>query len=91
MKPAALALPLALALAACQTDVPPPVFDPAPRCGADRLQGLVGQDAAVLRGMSFDGPVRVIHPGMAVTMDYNPTRLNIEVDAEGVIRRVWCA
>jgi hypothetical protein len=91
MKPAVIVLPLALFLAGCQAEAPPRVFDPTPRCGADRLQGLIGQDAVVLRSMRFDGPVRVIHPGMAVTMDYNPTRLNFEVDAAGVIRRVWCS
>lgn len=87
-------LPAAFAfLTACQPEPPvgPVPFDPSPRCGADRLQSLIGQSVDSLSGMRFDQPVRVIHPGMAVTMDYRPDRLNIEVDGDGIITRVWCA
>lgn len=63
---------------------------PAGSCGADALQGLVGQPAGVLETMRFGQVVRVIHPGMAVTMDYSPDRLNIEVDADKIISRVSC-
>lgn len=59
-------------------------------CGAAALQGLVGQPESVLETMRFAGPVRVITPGMAVTMDYNAARLNIEVDEGRVIWRVTC-
>jgi len=34
--------------------------------------------------------VRVIRPGMAVTMDYVPERLNIDIDAAEVISGVRC-
>ena len=33
---------------------------------------------------------RVIPPDTAVTMDYNPTRLNIEIDKTGEIFRINC-
>lgn len=85
--------PLALLLAACVAPAPKPTPDPMPpitACGAGELQGLIGRSAAVLQTMRFAGPVRVIRPGMAVTMDYSPNRLNIEVDAREIITRVSC-
>lgn len=92
-------LPAFLALAACvATPDPAPPFPgpvspdlpPADACGAPDLQGLVGQNRSVLETMRFAGPVRVIEPGMAVTMDYNPARLNIELNDAGRILRVTC-
>ncbi|MGL6209221.1 MAG: I78 family peptidase inhibitor [Paracoccaceae bacterium] len=73
--------------------VEPEVSDPLPvagSCGADALQGLVGQPASVLQTMKFGQLVRVIRPGQAVTMDYSEDRLNIEVDGAEVISRVSC-
>ncbi len=88
-----LLLPAFLGLAACQAPIGTPApapLDFTPTCGADRLQGLIGQDAGILADMEVDAPLRVIHPGMAVTADYNPGRLNIAVDESGLISRVWC-
>lgn len=81
-----------LSLAACRIDPAPPAgFTPAPdACGAAALQGLVGQPASVLERMRFDGPVRIIRPGMAVTLDYRPDRLNIAIDDRERIARVHC-
>ncbi len=78
-----------LLLAACTTGRPPP--PPAEdTCGGADLQGLVGQSAAVLETMRFSQPLRVVRPGIAVTMDYRGDRLNIEVDAAELIVRVTC-
>jgi hypothetical protein len=82
-----LALPL---LVACVDETPPPVDPMPPTCGAEGLQGLVGQPASVLETMKFAGPVRIIHHDMAVTMDFNPDRLNILLDRDDVIERVNC-
>lgn len=81
-------------LAAC-TEIPPdpPIDKPAKdttSCGAGPDSNLVGQSVDVLAAMTFPAPMRVIKPGMAITMDYNPERLNIDVDAKGIITRVWC-
>lgn len=87
-----LILPL-LALAACTmetTPVTPPPMPPENACGAADLQTLVGQPASVLDTMRFAQPVRVIRPGMAVTMDYRADRLNIEIDKAERIIRVTC-
>jgi hypothetical protein len=84
-----LAASALILLAACVEE--PPIAIPGDdACGASALQDLVGQPARVLDGMRFADPVRVIRPGMAVTMDYSPNRLNIEIDAAEVIARVVC-
>ncbi len=59
-------------------------------CRASELQGLVGQPSVVLERMRFAQVVRVIHYGMPVTMDFNPARLNIQLDQRDVIERVSC-
>jgi hypothetical protein len=91
-RPALLTLPI-LALAACVPSAPPkapPPLPPENACGAADLQSLVGQPATVLDTMRFGQPVRVIRPGMAVTMDYSADRLNIEIDRRERIARVSC-
>lgn len=89
--PLLLALPVALM--GCVPEPAPPVTDPMPvedACGASGLQDLVGQSAKKLEVMRFAQKVRIIRPGMAVTMDYSAERLNIEVNAAEVISRVSC-
>lgn len=85
---------LCLSFAACVPAAPPvqPLPDDgmADACGATGLQGLVGQPEGVLETMRFSQTLRVIRPGMAVTMDYSPFRLNILTDAAGRIERVYC-
>lgn len=78
-----------LVLSGCLTVMPG--IDPGrDACGANALQSLVGQPAAVLETIKFGVTTRVIRPGMAVTMDYSPSRLNIEIDDAEVISRVTC-
>jgi hypothetical protein len=86
----------ALLLAACVADrlesgpADPGPVPPAGSCGASDLQRLVGQPASLLQTMRFAQPVRILRPGMAVTMDYSEDRLNIEIDGAEVIVRVGC-
>jgi len=80
-------------MAACKPELPsrPPADPPMENaCGAAGLQTLLGQPSSVLETMRFSNTVRVIRPGMAVTMDYIAKRLNIEVDDAGTITRVSC-
>lgn len=95
-----LALPLALVLAGCVTIEAPQVapgpgkpvrpLPPAGICDAPQMQGLVGQPAMILSSMSLRNPVRIIKPGMAVTMDYAPERMNIQIGENGLIESVTC-
>lgn len=78
---------LCLALAAC---VPAPDLPGPNACGADGMQDLPGKDRGVLAAMTLPAGTRVITPGMAVTEDYRPARLNIDLDARGRITGVWC-
>ena len=77
-----------LAIAACVEEAPTSPLDG--DCGASGLSGLVGQNRKVLDTMKFSNPIRVLEPGSVMTMDLNPTRLNIELDAKGTITRLTC-
>ena len=87
-------IPVMLLLASCMQVLPPDLMpDPEPdsnACGAAELQGLVGQRASVLDTMRFSQPTRIIRPGEAVTMEYGPNRLNIEINEADRIARVSC-
>lgn len=51
---------------------------------------LVGHPAAGIPFDDFPFPVRVVAPGMAVTMDYSADRLTVETDRRGIITRFGC-
>jgi hypothetical protein len=91
MKHAFVAVALTLPfLAGCVVTQPLPV-DPGPdACGASQFQYLVGKPGVLLDGMRFSQDVRVIQPGMAVTMDYLPTRLNFWLNELDQVERVSC-
>ncbi len=82
-------------LAACTEETPPdpPIDQPVEdttACGGGPDSNLVGQSVDVLAAMTFPGPIRVIRPGMLITQEYNPKRMNLDVDSKGIIIRVWC-
>lgn len=89
---------LALAsVAACATlsdeDAPPMAGDGP--CDANRAQGLVGQSASqslASEAMRLSGAreFRWIPPNSAVTMDYRPTRLNVEYDEASRVTAIRC-
>jgi hypothetical protein len=89
IKPLAFALLVSIP-AACETSDTVISLGGPDACGAGSLQGLVGREVAILQTMKFEGPFRLIRPGEAVTMDYNPERLNIDLDATDVISAVRC-
>jgi hypothetical protein len=83
-----------LSLAACSYERPAPV-EPIRECKADRVQTLVGRDAAPAtikqaQERATARTVRVIKPGMAVTMDYRTDRLNVELDGANKITALRC-
>jgi hypothetical protein len=97
MKHALLPLPFIALLAACEvqgTGLPPlGVPEPEPvadTCGATRFASLVGQPMAVVDRTTFPAGTRVILPGTAVTMDFREERLNILIDGNAAVERVYC-
>lgn len=92
-----LAFAMASWLAGCAT--PPPVApaaDPGTAvCDAGDLAGFVGQPVTgaltdEARRRSGSRSLRVIKPGMPVTMDYRQDRLNVHVDDLGVVTQLTC-
>lgn len=71
-------------LAACEP-VPPPL----PVACDDSYASLVGSNIGAVT-LPSTLPHRIITPGMAVTEDFNPDRLNVYVDDKGWIARVDC-
>lgn len=74
----------------------PATPEPPMTCQADKGQWAIGQiaDEALVAKVQADTAaerVRVIKPGMAVTMDYREDRLNLEVDADNRVRAVRCS
>ena len=59
-------------------------------CAAKRYDFLRDQPRSVLTGVNFTYPVRIVGPGDAVTMDYNPSRMTILLDDLGIIREITC-
>jgi hypothetical protein len=80
------AVVLAMVLGGCVAATEPEPM----ACGADGMQGLVGQDKAVFAAMTLPMGTRIIPPGTAITEDYSPSRLNVDLDDKGRISRVWC-
>ncbi|KGJ06833.1 Peptidase inhibitor I78 family protein [Paracoccus halophilus] len=88
-------LPLILLLSALAACAQPEAQEPAApsesdACGASRFQGLVGQPGAVLGDMTLPEGTRVVGPADPVTMDYRPSRLNMETGKDGRITRIAC-
>lgn len=81
-----------LMLAAC-VEVPPPPAEPSvpeDSCNAAGYQGLVGQSSDVLRTMLLPAGTRVIGPNDAITEDFRPERMNLEIGVSGRIDKIGC-
>lgn len=60
-------------------------------CDARSQRGLVGRRLDDMAAVSAAAPkVRFINPGDAVTQDNQPDRLNVELDENRVVTRVYC-
>ncbi|URW76826.1 I78 family peptidase inhibitor [Sphingomonas donggukensis] len=81
---------LALLLGGCVLPV-----DTSPSCNAETVQGWIGQKfsdrlSRTLQRKTGSRAVRVIRPGMAVTMDYRAGRLNITLDEKDMVTALRC-
>ena len=73
-----------------QLPAPDPTAPVADACGAAQYAALVGKPVTE-PGVPPEGPtVRHIRPDTQVTMDFRPDRLNIDIDAAGVITGFRC-
>lgn len=77
------------------TDPATPALRNADTCGAAkalaRLNSLPSKDTlTAIRDDVGHTRVRVIQPGTAVTMDYVPNRLNVEIGTDGRIKSIRC-
>jgi uncharacterized lipoprotein YajG len=88
-------------LVACASTAPPPATGTAPAapstgvCNAQGAQFAVGKTAGAsvveeARQRSGSYMARVLRPNQVVTMEFNAQRLNLEVDAASVVKRVRC-
>lgn len=88
-----LATMMCLGMGGCQM-MPPPVVvvqtSAAADCGATGLTTYVGQPVASLPAAGAWTSLRVIKPGMMVTMDNNAMRLNARVDVSDKIVQLTC-
>jgi hypothetical protein len=89
MKASAI-LPVMVLLSACVQAPANQPDSPDISCSAEGLQHLVGQPESAFDPSGFDEPIRIIHPGDAVTMDFSLKRLNVEIDTDGLIAAIRC-
>ena len=59
-------------------------------CGAGPFESFVGQRVDALNDVELPAGARVLFPTTPATMDFNPERLNVTVDADDMITRVYC-
>ncbi len=101
LTPAALSLlallGVAVVLAACSASRDPQAADTAAsgRCDASRAEHLIGENLSgyverQAQAESGATDTRVLKPGDAATMDFNPRRLNIHVDPGEIIIKLSC-
>jgi hypothetical protein len=90
MRPFILALPAAALLTACNPESESPAMPTEDACGAAALQHLVGQDHTSHDFAKEAKALRIIPPNSAVTMDHRPDRLNVDIDDQGTVTRIWC-
>ncbi|MGQ0533803.1 MAG: I78 family peptidase inhibitor [Caulobacteraceae bacterium] len=58
-------------------------------CGASQYRAMIGSNLAAVT-FPADSGIRIIQPDTPVTQDFSPQRLNVIVDANGVITSLEC-
>jgi hypothetical protein len=87
---------LAAGCVAPGTELPPVGFSTdgavaqADTCGAARYEYLVGLGKDAALNASLPEGSRVILPGDAVTQDFVDTRLNVVIDGNASVERLYC-
>jgi hypothetical protein len=76
-------------LAACAPSVPTRE-DFAPSCGAEGFVQYIGGSADVLKQIDLPRSSRILRPDQAITLDFSPDRLTIDVDQLNRVSSVTC-
>lgn len=66
------------------------VREGADSCGANDVLDMIGQTAEVVTRVDFERQVRVIEWGASMSVDFDMTRINFDLDANGTITAIWC-
>ncbi|WP_298361126.1 I78 family peptidase inhibitor [uncultured Litoreibacter sp.] len=78
-------------LAACgQPNADPAEYDGVPTCGAETFQNLLGRNESVLSSVTLPRATRILRPGDAISFDFSPDRLTIDIDEFGRVSSVTC-
>lgn len=92
-----LAIVASLTLISCRDGRPTPLPGPPQGrvCNAGGVQSLIGRplnagNRAMARRVSRASVVRVLRPGQMVTMEFRADRLNLDVNARGIITGARC-
>jgi hypothetical protein len=59
-------------------------------CGASHYASLVGQPESAINRDDLPPRARIISPGMMVTQDFSPERLNLRIGPDGKVASVQC-
>ena len=94
MRPLILFVTAATLLQACDMTMftTQPVAPPVDlsSCSAEGMRVLIGREVSLLPDGGGWSSHRVIYPGQAVTQDFSPTRLNLYVNADGIVQSLNC-
>lgn len=71
-----------------QEEIVIPSMEPAP-CDFAQWNGL-SRDEVEQRVEETGRPNRILRPGQPMTMDYRPDRINVELDDNDIVIRVFC-
>lgn len=59
-------------------------------CDSAYAQTLIGKEFKALKKYQHPVRYRLIKPGLFVTQDYNPARVNLHMDNSGKIQKISC-
>jgi len=76
-------------LAACAPSVPTR-DDFTPSCGAEGYVKYIGGSADVLQSIDLPRSARILRPNQAISLDFSPDRLTIDIDELNRVSSVTC-
>lgn len=59
-------------------------------CGASAFAYLVGSPRGILDTVDFPDGTRILLPDSMATTDFRPERLNVAIDGNAEVERVYC-